>query len=288
MIDALTQPFIEFSFMRRALVGCLALSLGAPPIGVFLMLRRMSLMGDAMSHAILPGAAIGYLLAGLSLFAMSLGGFAAGLAVALAAGLVARSTVLREDASLAAFYLVSLALGVMIVSVRGSNVDLLQVLFGTVLALDDAALILVASIATLSLAVLAVIYRPLVLECFDPQFLRSASAMSSPTHFTFLVLVVLNLVSGFQALGTLMAVGIMLLPAVAARFWAEDVSGLILVAVACAFAASLSGLLLSYYSSVPTGPAIILIAGIFYLLSILVGIEGGLLWGLLPRKHLEA
>jgi len=288
MIDALTQPFIEFSFMRRALVGCLALSLGAPPIGVFLMLRRMSLMGDAMSHAILPGAAIGYLLAGLSLFAMSLGGFAAGLAVALAAGLVARSTVLREDASLAAFYLVSLALGVMIVSIRGSNVDLLHVLFGTVLALDDAALILVASIATLSLDVLAVIYRPLVLECFDPQFLRSASAMSSPTHFTFLVLVVLNLVSGFQALGTLMAVGIMLLPAVAARFWAEDVSGLILVAVACAFAASLSGLLLSYYSSVPTGPAIILIAGIFYLLSILVGVKGGLLWGLLPRKHLEA
>src|SRR6476619_4793229 len=110
MIDALTQPFIEFSFMRRALVGCLALSLGAPPIGVFLMLRRMSLMGDAMSHAILPGAAIGYLLAGLSLFAMSLGGFAAGLAVALSAGLIARSTVLREDASLAAFYLVSLAL----------------------------------------------------------------------------------------------------------------------------------------------------------------------------------
>jgi zinc/manganese transport system permease protein len=288
MIDAVTGPFIEFAFMRRALVGCLALSLGAPPIGVFLMLRRMSLMGDAMSHAILPGAAIGYLLAGLSLFAMSLGGFAAGLAVALAAGLVARTTVLREDASLAAFYLVSLALGVLIVSVRGSNIDLLHVLFGTVLALDDAALILVAAIATVSLAVLAVIYRPLVLECFDPQFLRSASALSSPTHFTFLVLVVLNLVSGFQALGTLMAVGIMLLPAVAARFWAEDVSGMILVAVGCGFAASLSGLLLSYYANLPTGPAIILLCGVFYLLSILVGVKGGLIWGLLPRRHLEA
>ena len=288
MIDAVAGPFIEFAFMRRALVGCLALSLGAPPIGVFLMLRRMSLMGDAMSHAILPGAAIGYLLAGLSLFAMSLGGFAAGLAVALAAGLVARSTVLREDASLAAFYLVSLALGVLIVSVRGSNIDLLHVLFGTVLALDDAALILVAAIATVSLAVLAVIYRPLVLECFDPQFLRSASSLSSPTHLLFLVLVVLNLVSGFQALGTLMAVGIMLLPAITARFWAEDVSGMIGVAVACAFAASLSGLLLSYYANVPTGPAIILLCGVFYLLSILVGAKGGLIWGLVPRKHLEA
>jgi zinc/manganese transport system permease protein len=172
--------------------------------------------------------------------------------------------------------------------VRGSNIDLLHVLFGTVLALDDHALILVASIATVSLVVLAVIYRPLVLECFDPQFLRSASALSSPTHLMFLVLVVLNLVAGFQALGTLMAVGIMLLPAVTARFWADDVSGLILVAVVVAFAASLSGLLLSYYQNVPTGPAIILLAGIFYLLSVFVGAKGGLMWNLLPRKHLEA
>jgi zinc/manganese transport system permease protein len=217
----------------------------------------------------------------LSLFAMSLGGFAAGLAVALSAGLVARSTVLREDASLAAFYLVSLALGVLIVSVKGSNIDLLHVLFGTVLALDDHALLL-------SLVVLAVIYRPLVLECFDPQFLRSTSDLSSPTHFTFLVLVVLNLVSGFQALGTLMAVGIMLLPAITARFWADDVSGLILVAILVAFAASLTGLLFSYYANVPTGPAIILLAGIFYLVSVLAGAKGGLIWSLLPRKHLEA
>ena len=288
MIDAVINPFVEFSFMRRALVGCLALSLGAPPIGVFLMLRRMSLMGDAMSHAVLPGAAIGYLLFGLSLPAMSLGGFAAGLAVALAAGLVARSTMLREDASLAGFYLVSLALGVLIVSVKGSNIDLLHVLFGTVLALDDAALVLVAAIATVSLIVLAVIYRPLVLECFDPQFLRSASRWSSPTHLIFLMLVVLNLVAGFQALGTLMAVGIMLLPAVTARFWAEDVSGLILVAIACAAAASLSGLLLSYYANLPTGPAIILLCGVFYLLSMLLGVRGGFIWNLVPRRHLEA
>jgi zinc/manganese transport system permease protein len=288
MIDAVAQPFVEFAFMRRALVGLLALSLGAPPIGVFLMLRRMSLMGDAMSHAILPGAAIGFLLGGLSLFAMSLGGFVAGISVALAAGLVARSTILREDASLAGFYLVSLALGVMIVSLRGSNIDLLHVLFGTVLALDDAALFLVAAISTLSLAVLAIIYRPLVLECFDPQFLRSVSRASSPTHLLFLVLVVLNLVSGFQALGTLLAVGIMLLPAVTARFWAEDMSGLIVVSVLAALAASFAGLLLSYYTNVPTGPAIILLSGVGYLASMLVGVKGGLIWKLLQLKHLEA
>jgi len=287
MIHALIDPFIEFSFMRRALVGCLALSLSAPPIGVFLMLRRMSLMGDAMSHAILPGAAIGYLLAGLSLFAMSLGGFAAGLAVALLSGLVARSTVLREDASLAAFYLCSLALGVLIVSVRGNSIDLLHVLFGTVLALDDAALYLIGAIATASTLILAVIYRPLVLECFDPQFLRSVSGLSSPIHFIFLVLVVMNLIGGFQALGTLMVVGIMLLPAITARFWAQDISGLVVVSVVAAFAASTIGLLLSYYANLPTSPAIILMAGAGYLVSMLVGAKG-VLWQLMPRKHLEA
>jgi zinc/manganese transport system permease protein len=288
MIHALIDPFLDFAFMRRALVGCLALSLSAPPIGVFLMLRRMSLMGDAMSHAILPGAAIGYLMAGLSLFAMSLGGFAAGIAVALLAGLVARSTVLREDASLAAFYLCSLALGVLIVSVRGNSIDLLHVLFGTVLALDDPALILIGAIATVSTALLAIIYRPLVLECFDPQFLRSVSRWSSPTHFTFLVLVVMNLIGGFQALGTLMVVGIMLLPAITARFWAQDISGLVVVSVLAAFAASLIGLLLSYYANVPTSPAIILMAGAGYIISMLVGWQGGVLWQLMPRKHLEA
>src|SRR3982751_3938648 len=114
--DTLVGPFIEFAFMRRALIGTLALALGAGPVGVFLMLRRMSLVGDAMAHAILPGAAIGFLLSGLSLFAMTAGGVIGGVVVAVLTGIVARATELKEDASLAAFYLVSLALGVTIVS----------------------------------------------------------------------------------------------------------------------------------------------------------------------------
>ena len=286
--DAVFQPFAEFGFMRRALLGCIAISIGATPVGVFLMLRRMSLTGDAMAHAILPGAAIGYLIAGLSLGAMTIGGLIAGMAVAVLSGLVARVTVLREDASLAAFYLISLALGVLIVSMRGSNVDLMHVLFGTVLALDDAALILLCSIASLSVLTLAFVFRPLVLECADPQFLRSVSGLSAVTHFTFLALVVLNLVGGFHALGTLMAVGIMILPAAAARFWAASIGGLILAAVAVAMLSSLSGLLLSYHYSLPSGPAIILVAGIAYGLSLVVGPVGGLVTRALPRRHFES
>ena len=168
LYDALIAPFTEFEFMRRALAAVIALSLGGAPIGVFLMLRRMSLVGDAMAHAILPGAAIGFLLSGLNLFAMTAGGLIAGFLVAILAGVVARSTGLKEDASLATFYLASLALGVTIVSVKGTNIDLLHVLFGNILAMDDQTLLVVAFNATITLLVLAVIYRPLVIESVDP------------------------------------------------------------------------------------------------------------------------
>lgn len=285
--DFLVPPFADFGFMRRALLGCIAVSLGATPVGVFLMLRRMSLTGDAMAHAILPGAAIGYLVSGLSLGAMTIGGLIAGMIVALGSGFVARFTALREDASLAAFYLISLALGVLIVSTRGGNVDLMHVLFGTVLALDDSALILLCSFASISLITLAIFFRPLVLECADPQFLRSVSKLSAITHFTFLTLVVMNLVAGFHALGTLMAVGIMILPAAAARFWAQGIGGLIAAAAAVAILSSFIGLLLSFHYSLPSGPAIILVAGGGYVLSLIFGPVGGIVAQNLPRQHFE-
>ncbi len=291
MIDPfgpLLAPFVEFGFMRRALAGCLALSVSAPPVGVFLTLRRMSLMSDAMSHAILPGAAAGFLVAGLSLPAMTLGGLVAGLAVALLAGAVTRATVVREDSNLAAFYLISLAGGVLLVSLRGSQIDLMHFLFGSVLALDDAALILLGGISTLTLVVLAAIYRPLVMECVDPLFLRTVSRSGGPVHLAFLALVVVNLVGGFQALGTLLAVGLMLLPAVAARFWARDLGGLIPISMLIAAVASVTGLSLSYQLDLPSGPAIVLAAGALYIVSMLAGPRGGLLRRLVRPRHLEA
>ncbi len=288
MYDLLIAPFSEFEFMRRALAGTIALALGAGPIGVFLMLRRMSLVGDAMAHAILPGAAIGFLISGLNLFAMAAGGMLAGFVVAIAAGLIARSTELKEDASLAAFFLISLALGVTIVSLKGNNIDLLHFLFGSVLALDDQTLVLIAGNVTVTLIALALIYRPLVLECVDPGFLRSVSRAGAPAHLAFLALVVINLVNGFHALGTLLAVGIMMVPAATARFWARDITVMLLIAAVCGCIAGYAGLLLSFHTSVPSGPAIILVAGVLYVVSVLFGRVGGLLRQLFPGRHLEA
>ena len=281
-------PFVDYGFMRRALVACFALGLGSAPIGVLLMLRRMSLVGDAMSHAILPGAAVGFLVAGgLSLPAMGLGGLIAGLSVALLSGWISRTTALREDASFASFYLTSLALGVLIVSLRGSNIDLLHLLFGTILAIDDKALYLVGGIASLTLVLLALVYRPLVAECFDPAFLRAVGGHGSAYHFLFLFLVVLNLVAGFQALGTLMAVGLMMLPAVVARLWAQSLPAMFLTAAGTAIISGYLGLVASFHYGVASGPAIILTASIIYGMSLLFS-PSGALRRLFPRPHYGA
>jgi zinc/manganese transport system permease protein len=292
--NTLVAPFAEFAFMRRSLVATLALALSAAPLGVFLTLRRMSLLGDALSHAVLPGVAVGYIVGGLSLTAMAVGGVVAGLLVAATAGAVSRFTALKEDASLAAIYLVALALGIVLISQQGTQLDLLHILFGSALGVDSAGLLLVAGVSTASVLLLAAMYRGLVIEIFDPVYLRAHQnqAMHASRkqiapwvwHQGFLMLVVLNLVAGFQTLGTLMSVGLMMLPAISARLWHDALPAQLLNASAQAAIASVAGLLLSYHFDLPSGPTIIACAGALYAVSLLVS-PGGWLMKLKPSKH---
>ena len=276
--------------VRHSLAAVLALALSAGPIGVFLMLRRMSLVGDAMSHAILPGVAIGFLAAGLNVYAMTLGGLIAGLVIAVLAGAVSRATALQEDASLAVFLLVSLALGVVIVTVKGIDVEhLMEFLFGETAAKMSAdKLLVIAFNATVSMLALAVIYRPLALDCVDPGFLRSVSRSGGAAHLVFLALLVLNLISAFHALGTLLGISIIIVPAAVARFWTRDISAMIALAMAGALLSGWVGVLFAFYAGIPSGPAITLASGLLYLGSIGFGRVGGLIWRLFPGRHLEA
>lgn len=285
MISLLTDPFYNYVFMQRALIGGLIMCLGAVPVGLFMTLRRMSLTGDAMAHAILPGAAVAYLISGLSLLGLTIGGVIAGLVVAALAGWVARSTHLKEDTSLAALYLVSLAMGVVVISVKQSNVDLFHVLFGNILALDSTALWLLASISSISLLMMAILYRALVIECVDPSFLRRSGHASAIAHYGFLFLMVINLVAGFHALGTLMAIGILILPSAAARFWKKSLDSIIITALLIGFAGCYGGLLTSFYFDLPSGPAIIISLGAVYIVSVLVGTNGGLMNKHIPTRH---
>ena len=268
MLHLFTEPF-ALGFMRRALIGCLALSCAAPPLGVFLVLRRMSLMSDVMQHGVLPGIAVGAAVAGMSVWAMGLGGVAAGLMVALLAGWLARGRGAHEDSQLAGVSLIALALGVALISAQ-RGIDLTHILFGSVLAVDDPALYAVAGVVTLALPALALIWRPLILESLDPGFLAATGGRGAIWHLTFLALVVLCVVAGFVALGTLMSVGLMMLPAIGARHWSGSLQGQVKASVLLAAIASVAGLLLSYYTDIPAGPAIVLIAGALWMLGLAV------------------
>ena len=228
-----------------------------------------------------------YMFAGLSLPAMSAGGFAAGMLMALVAGLASRFTELKEDANFAAFYLTSLALGVTLVSLGKNSVDLLHLLFGSVLGVDLVSLRLMGWVAGLTVLALAVMYRPLLMESIDPLLLRAAGGRGGLWHVAFLILVVMNLVAGFQALGTLMSVGLMMLPAIAARLWVKGMGALMAVSAAGALVCGYAGLLLSYHhpANIPSGPTIILFCGLWYLASVLFGTQGGVIARAVRRRH---
>ena len=266
----LLAPFETLAFMRAALVACAALALANGAVGTLLVLRRMSLDGDVLGHAVMPGAAVGFLYAGPSATWLSIGGLASGLAVALLAGVVARDRA-RHDAGLVAFYLVALSLGVLLVAWRGSNVDVMRVLFGTILSIDQRALLSISAVCSVIVLVIAALYRPLAIGAFDPALLRAAGGRV-PYGVIFVVLVVLALVASFQAFGTLLAVGPMLLPAAAARCWNLGVGGSMVLATALGLTASTAGLLLSYHVNLPSGPAIVLAGGALFFASL--GVTG--------------
>lgn len=280
LIDFFIAPFTDFAFMRRALAAAVILAMGGTPLGVFMMLRRMTLVGDALAHAILPGVAVAFLVAGLSLSAMTIGGLAAAICVALGAVFLVRKTQMKEDAAFALLYLLSLAVGVTLLSLKGNSVDLLHLLFGNILAIDEPTLGLVTGASCLSFFVILGLYRRLVIEGFDPDFLFAMDRgrfTSGWTQIVFFVLLMVNLLAAFQALGTLMALGLMMLPALAARFWARNIDKIIPLAMGLAMLSAYAGLLLSFHFGAPSGPAIVLVAGGMVLFSALFGRVGSVL-----------
>lgn len=274
LYEILFQPFADYSFMRRALCACIILAISGAPLGVFLNLRRMALVGDAMSHAILPGVSLAFMIWGLSVWHMTGAALSIGIVVAFFAFYLTRVTQLKEDASFTLVYLLSLASGVIMISRSGSGVDLLHILFGNILAINNDALFLAAGTAAATVLILSQTFRGLVIECFDPDFLQASSRRASWIGSVFFVLVVVNLVASFQILGTLMALGLMLLPAITTRFWTQSLDTSFVLGILIAVTSGFAGLLISYHHEIPAGPAVVVVTGILCLISVLFGRHG--------------
>ena len=259
--------WLAYDFTQRALVATSVLSVSVAPVGAFLVLRRLSLAGEAMAHAIVPGIVIAFVAFGLSVVSMITGGMIAGVLVALGTSMLSRRTLIREDASLASLYLIALALGIFILSAAGSAIPLKSFLFGSALGIGDDTLLLIGATATITLFSFGFMLRALIAATFDPLFFESQSRHSGLVQQWFMFLLVLNLLAAFKSLGTLMAVGLMILPATAARYWVSTITSYLILTFLFAVFSCWAGLILSFYlNNVPTGPAIVLVAsGVFFL-----------------------
>lgn len=275
-IDEWIEPF-RHGFMLRGLASALLLSVSGALLGSILVLRRLALLGDALSHSLLPGVAVAWLLFGHGVLAMLVGALATGLLIAVASALLSRLTRLKEDAAFGAFFLVAYAAGIALVSRSGTGVDLLHFLFGNILGVGPADLALTAIATGITSMLFLLFHRGIVLEVFDPVFSRASGMHVRWFHIGFLCLAVLNLVAALQTMGVILALGLFLLPAATAYLWCDRFRTMLLAAMLTGMLGSTAGLFLSFYTGISSGPSIVLCLGAGFLISALLSPRYGVL-----------
>jgi zinc/manganese transport system permease protein len=261
-------PFLEHEFMRNALFALVFIALMFAPLSLFMVSRRMSMMGDAMSHALLPGVVIASLMG----FSLVLGGLIAGLFVALTTPLISRLNKTQDDVAFAFISVLSLALGVGLLPFSG--LDLTHVLFGSILTLEN--IWVLACVALGVISIIFMIYEKLVLDTIDPLFMRVQSRFAWVWSMLFLSLMAVALTFSFQAIGSLLSVGLMLIPHLGARLVVQTARQQMLISGFILISSGYFGLMLSYYYNFLPTPAILLASAMHY--ALLLIFKGLLKW----------
>jgi zinc/manganese transport system permease protein len=268
MIHSLHEFFVapfQYGFMRHGLLSALFLSISGGLLGCVLVLRRLALMGDALSHSLLPGIAVAWLLFGASTPALFAGALLAGLLTALGSALLSRLTRVKEDASFGSLFILFFGAGVALLSRVPTRLNLAHFLFGSILGVGPAELRISGAAGILTLLVFVLFYRSILLETFDPVFNRVIGGRGGLVHLGILGLTVLNLVAALQTMGIVLGLGLFLLPAVTAYLWCDRFGRMLALAVAIAMAGSGAGILLSYHAGLASGASIVMCLGAGFL-----------------------
>ena len=272
--------------MRRALAGGALIGFTNGFLGTFIILRRMSLMADALSHSMLPGLAIGLVLFGLSPGGLFLGGIIAAFLVAIGAMLLARASRLKEDASLAILYTVAFSIGVVLLQYLPTSVDLKHYLFGNILGLGDADLWIAYGVTLTVVPGLLLLIRPLMLTLFDPTVARSQGVKVNAMHLALIVASVLTMISSAQAVGVILMLGLLVTPAATLYMLTDKFEKMLWGGALLGSAGSVIGLLISYrFDRIPSGAAIVIVLGACFLLAWIFGPRYGLVGQFRKRRH---
>jgi ABC-type Mn2+/Zn2+ transport system permease subunit len=261
-MDRLTEPF-QLVFMQTALASALLIGLTCAVLGVYVVLRRMAFIGDAVAHTALPGLVTAYL-HGWSLLG---GALVAGILTALGIGWISRRGAIREDTAIGVIFTGFFALGVAQISVTRSFKDVNSLLFGNVLGVTPSDLILIGVTTALVCLVLFLLHKELELSSFDPIHAQTAGRNPDVLRYVLLVLLALAVVSGIQAVGVVLVSGLLITPAAAASLLTTRLVRMMLIAVLISSASVIGGLYVSYYFNVSTGAAIVLGCSLCFILA---------------------
>jgi manganese/iron transport system permease protein len=280
MLDVLLDPLMS-GFMQRSLIVAVTVGLICAIVGSYLLVRRMALLGDAISHSLLPGLAIAFIL-GANLY---LGAFVAGLISAVVISWIQTRSPLKEDAAMGIVFSAFFSLGITLITViqKHNKIDLNHFLFGNLLGVSIAEVRDTAIIAALVALIIMLLYKELLFYSFDPQGAQATGLPVNWFHTGLMILVALTVVVSMKAVGVILVLALLITPAAAAYLLVPRLHQMMIVGAGIGVFSSISGMYLSYYFDLPSGPAIVLVASSLFLLALFFSPSYGILTGLSGR-----
>lgn len=283
LLEALIQP-LSYAFMQRALVAAVLVGIVCAVVGTYVVLRGMAFFGDALAHTILPGVALGYLVSGGArepLFWWALG---ASVVSALGIGAISKNATLKEDTAIGIVFAGMFALGIALIStVRSYAVDLSHFLFGDVLGVTSQSLWTIAIFGTLVLFIVAAFYKEFLTYSFDPVLAITLRMPVGLLNNLLLVLVAVTVAVSLQTVGVALMVAMLVTPAATAYLLTYRLPVMMALAAVIASLSGVIGLYLSYYASIASGAAIVLVATGFFALAFLFAPKRGIVWNWAQR-----
>lgn len=260
------QGLLEFHFLQNALITAIVIGVVSGVVGCFIILRGMSLMGDAISHAVLPGVALSYIF-GINFF---VGAIVFGVIASIMITYIKGNSIIKGDTAIGITFSSFLALGVILIGVANSSTDLFHILFGNILAVQDSDKWVTIAVSAVVLAFVVLFFKELLLTSFDPVMAQAMGINVSFFHYLLMVLLTLVSVTAMQSVGTILIVAMLITPAATAYLYATSLKIMLMLSATIGACSSVIGLFIGYSFNVAAGSSIVLTAAAFFVISFLI------------------
>lgn len=279
------QDLMHYAFLQKALFTSVMVGIICGVIGCFIILRGLALMGDAISHAILPGVALSYIW-GINYF---YGAVATGLLTAIGIGFISQNSRIKNDSSIGIVFTSFFAVGIILISKAKSTYDLTAILFGSVLSVRTVDMWMTLIVGAIVLAAVYVFYKELLVNTFDPTLAASYGLPNQLIHYLLMILLTLSTVASLQTVGIILVVAMLITPAATAYLLTNRMSVMIFLSATIGAVSSVVGLYFSFLYNLSSGAVIVLVTTVFFMLAFIFSPKQGLLWRALKiRKNKSA